>query len=336
MFVWEDLKDKIEIENDTIVCPVRECSNRVRKIDKKFLRLIDSCLERKQPVREKFSQYFCPNHRIFITPTTFIYEDFRENLLWKNKEDILLIEEICKYKRVKAQLHHNNSEDAVTWNVFRYLEKNNQLQKVFEKISGSEIKNPEIIYWSYSTLQKNEWKYLKEAKKEFGEDVKSSSEPDLIIKSADVLFFVEAKLQATNETLPKNPKVIKKYLERGDNWFEEVFLSDCETVAIKEKRYELMRFWLLGTWIAKQLNLDFYLVNLTLSENEKDIEERFKPFLKETPKRKFVRIVWEDIYKDVVNSKGTGKDRLLHYFKNKTIGYNPQGKIQKLFSIRKI
>jgi len=37
MFGWEDLKDKIEIANDTIVCPVRGCSNRVRKIDKKFL-----------------------------------------------------------------------------------------------------------------------------------------------------------------------------------------------------------------------------------------------------------------------------------------------------------
>jgi len=331
MFGLEDLKEKIEIENDTIVCPVRECSNRVRKIDKKLLKLIDSFLERKQPVGEKFPQYFCSDHRIFITPTTFIYEDFKENLLWKDEEDIILIEEICKYKRIKAQLHHDNSEDAVTWNVFRYLEKNNLLQKVFEKISGSRVKNPEIIYWSYSSLQKNEWEYLKKARREFEEDLKHGSEPDLIIKTDNTLFFVEAKLQATNETLPKNPDVIKKYSTGGNKWFEKVFISDCETVAIKEKKYELMRFWLLGTWIAKQLNLDFYLVNLTLSENEKDIEKRFKPFLKETPRRKFVRIVWEDIYQDIIDSQGNGKNKLLHYFKNKTRGYNSQGELKKLF-----
>ena len=77
-------------------------------------------------------------------------------------------------------------------------------------------------------------------------------------------------------------------------------------------------------------------MNLTLSENEKDIEEKFKPFLKETPKRKFIRIVWEDIYEYILNTEGNEKDKLLHYFKNKTMGYNTQGKIQKLFSIRKI
>ena len=45
---------------------------------------------------------------------------------------------------------------------------------------------------------------------------------------------------------------------------------------------------------------------------------------------------WEDIYKDILNTEGNGKDKLLHYFENKTTGYNSQGKIQKLFSIKKI
>jgi len=29
-------------------------------------------------------------------------------------------------------------------------------------------------------------------------------------------------------------------------------------VAIKEKKYELLRFWLLGSWLANELGLDYY------------------------------------------------------------------------------
>jgi len=96
-----------------------------------------------------------------------------------------------------------------------------------------------------------------------------------------------------------------------------------------------LRFWLVGTWIATRLDLDFHLVNLVLSECEQDIEIVFKKHIRENQRRKFVRITWEDIYKYISNSNVSGeeKEAITRYFKNKTIGYDGNGKLQRAFSI---
>jgi len=87
--------------------------------------------------------------------------------------------------------------------------------------------------------------------------------------------------------------------------------------------------------MAKQQDLNFYLVNLVLSEREKDIEANFKRHLKEKQERKFIRITWEDVYRQILNSalSGVDKDTIIKCFKNKTIGYNGNGKLQRAFSI---
>ncbi|GAH19011.1 unnamed protein product, partial [marine sediment metagenome] len=107
------------------------------------------------------------------------------------------------------------------------------------------------------------------------------------------------------------------------------------TIAIDQKKYELLRFWLLGSWIANQRDLDFYLVNLTLDQRETDIERVFKGYICETQRMKFIRITWEDIYRQLLINlpQGTDADTMLRYFQNKTIGYDPTGRLQKAFSI---
>jgi len=80
--------------------------------------------------------------------------------------------------------------------------------------------------------------------------------------------------------------------------------------------------------------LDFYLINLVLSEREKDIENIFKGYIRETKRRKFLRVTWEDIYKYISTIDSTkDKDIILNYFRNKTIGYDGEGKLQRAFSI---
>ncbi len=193
----------------------------------------------------------------------------------------------------------------------------------------------ETIYWSYSQKENSSWSELNKAREEFGEEIKRSSEPDVIIKTDNTLFFIEAKLTAGNKTIPSDMTNSKRYETGGDNWFTKVFKSDYRTVAIVEKKYELLRFWLLGTWMAKQRDWGFYLVNLVLSERERDIESIFKRHLYENQEMKFIRITWEDIYRQILNSdlSGAGKDTMIKYFKNKTIGYDGNGKLQRAFSI---
>lgn len=319
MLGMEELKGSIELTETTVECPVKDCGEKV---------------ERQREVFKREERFKCPKHNIYISPSTFEYQSELDNLLWKEKADLDLFKKIKIMKR-ESRIARDNSEDAVTWNVFRFLERNNLVERTLSSIIGVTLKSSEVIYWSYSQEENSSWSELNKAREEFGEEIKRSSEPDIIIKTDNTLFFIEAKLTAGNETIPSNTSNSKRYETGGDNWFSEVFRSDCKTVAIVEKKYELLRFWLLGTWIAKQQDLDFYLVNLVLSEREKEIEAIFKRHLHENQKRKFIRITWKDIYHQILNNDllWLDKDMMIKYFRNKTIGYDGNGRLQGAFSI---
>jgi len=321
MFGVKELKESIKITETTIECPVKGCSEKV---------------ERQRKVFKREDRFKYPKHNIYISPSTFEYEGELDNLLWKDKADLDLLKRIKEVKR-ESRIARDNSEDAVTWNVFRFLEKYDLLSGYLSKLVRNKISNSEIIYWSYSPSQKKAWHELQEARKQFETRPKKGSEPDIIIKSNNALFFVEAKFKANNNTVCKseNPEVWKKYETGGDNWFSKVFKSNYKTVAVTDKKYELLRFWLLGTWIAKQEDLNFYLVNLVLSERDKNIGMIFKRHISENQRMKFIRITWEDIYQQILNSglPGRDKDKMIEYFRNKTIGYDGKGKLQKAFLI---
>jgi hypothetical protein len=316
----EELKERIEITDTMVECPVKGCGEKV---------------ERQREVFKREERFKCPKHNIYISPSTFEYQSELDNLLWKDKADLELFKKIKTVKR-ESRIARDNSEDAVTWNIFRFLERNNLVEMTLSSMIGVTLKSSEVIYWSYNQKESSSWSELNKARKEFGEEIKRSSEPDVIIKTDDTLLFIEAKLTAGNETVPSDTSNSKKYETGGDNWFSKVFKSDYKTVAIVERKYELLRFWLLGTWMARQQDLDFYLVNLVLSEREKNIETIFKRHLYENQRMKFTRITWEDTYQQILNSdlSGTDRDTMIKYFRNKAIGYDGNGRLQRAFSIQ--
>ena len=330
MFGWAELKKK------SIVCPVIGCETQVRKMTKSVSKSLDAYLEKGEGRRKDFEQYLCKEHKIYITPTTFTYEDLRDNLLWYDADKDLL-DKIMKVKRVKAQLHHDASEDAVSWNVFRFLERTKLLSGFLEGLHNSPVKSPEVIYWSYSQSQQKVWNELEKARAKFGESPQGSSEPDLIVKSDDVLFFIEAKLTAPNRidfnknhTAEDKAERVKRY-SKGD-----YFLKQPVENIMDAGYYQLMRFWLIGAWIADNKNLNFYLLNLVRKNKEKAIESEFGKYIKQNEKRKFKRVTWEeDIYKYISTTDLLSKDKdtILGYFRNKTVGYDRNGELQKAFSI---
>ena len=106
-------------------------------------------------------------------------------------------------------------------------------------------------------------------------------------------------------------------------------------MANKEKKYELLRFWLIGSWIANQKKSNFFLINLVRSECEHDIESRFNRHIKHSQNRKFIRITWEEIYNYInVNSpESNAKSMILSYIEHKTLGYNRLGELQSAFAL---
>lgn len=321
MYDARTLKPHILVSETQVECPVRGCSQKVA---------------RQRQVFKSTSQFQCPEHQIYISPSTFEYPTELDNLLWKDEQDIALLENIKSVKR-ESRMARDNSEDALSWNVFRYLEKRGHLSAILSCIIGRNVGNLQLVYWSYSPCLQGVWPELTSARQEFGEQLQRSSEPDLIAFNDKVVLFVEAKFTASNETTPSDPENQKKYVTGGNSWYHQVFASDHNTIANDVQKYELLRYWLLGSWIAAQSERDFYLANLVRSEYEQDIEKLFGRHIRANAHRHFVRLTWEEIYQRTAEKipSSAQRDSLLDYFQYKTVGYNRFGELQRAFSISK-
>ena len=279
------------------------------------------------------NEFLCKKHHIYISPSTFSYQNWGDNILWKSENDRRLINLLKESKRDKGKgFRSERSEDAVTWNVFRYLENNNLLETTLTQITGSPQKTAKPYYWGIRP-KGGVYKLLEEARETF-EQVSSGhrSEPDLIIETEESLFVVEAKILASNNPPPSDPDVVRnKYESNSERWFSKVFRDDFNKIALEKRFYQLMRHWLLGSWMANEINHKFYLINLVLESKEVNIESQFGSLIIESEKmkfKKFKRFTWESIYQIVKKSDSINKSSILNYFEGKTIGYTENKKLQ--------
>lgn len=318
MYLIQNLKPTLAVNDDTVSCPYRDCSHTVKKQTVSF---------KTEP------EFLCETHGIYISPSTFEYADYKDNLLWRSADDVDLLERIFAVKR-ESRMARDNSEDSLTWNAFRYLESSQTLEPWLESVAGAPVRNPQLIYWSYCQRAGTTWPLLAEARKEFGETPQRSSEPDIIVESDDALYWIEAKFLSGNETKPSDPNDSKKYLSGGDKWYKRVFVSPYGTVAVEQKFYELMRFWLLGTWAAMKLGKRFVLVNLVRESEEEQVVASFGLHIK-LDGHQFLRTTWEDAYRFVKSSGRADKDReiFLKYLEGKSVGYNGMRKLTPAFSV---
>lgn len=325
MYKLTDLKEKIKINEQSIECPIKGCN---------------VIVDRKHRSGNEGKNFWCPIHKILIFPSTFIYGSYTDNLLWNEEEDKTLLENIFKVKR-ECRMSSENSEDALTWNVFRYLDKNELLSSLLNEISNNHHEIIDVIYWSYSKKENALWSKLKNARIQFGESIERGSEPDIIIRTDKTLFFIEAKFFSSNRTsgsgvdLVKHINNPKEYVTGGGRHFDSLFKSDYEPI-IKDQKYELMRFWILGTWIAKKCNLKFQLINLVLEDRELNIESDFGKHLVPNSNYKFSRYTWESIYSLINSTNNHNSDSLLilDYFNCKAAGYDYKGRLKKAFKLK--
>lgn len=320
MYLIQHLKQVLPVTDAYVECPVLRCASNVK---------------RQRNVFRAEMEYFCQQHQIYISPSTFEYGDFRDNLLWTNQHDMGLLNAIFEVKR-ESRMARDNSEDALTWNVFRFLEQAAMLEGWLESISGAPVRNLRIKYWSYCPDALGTWPPLAAARRTFGETVKRDSEPDVIVETDGAIFWIEAKFLSGNETVPSNPNDSKQYITGGERWFEQVFVSPFGTVAVARKFYELTRFWLLGSWTAAQANKDFFLINLVRDQKEQAVEREFGSHIAEQVGRQFKRATWEGIYQ-LVAEQPTGKQsgEFLEYMAGKSSGYNSLRRLVQAFSIPK-
>ena len=81
MYGVSDLKPQIQITQTSVECPVRGCSHHVERQLRSF---------------KREEQFRCPEHKIYISPSTIEYDSEVDNLLWKNTTDLALLKAIKK------------------------------------------------------------------------------------------------------------------------------------------------------------------------------------------------------------------------------------------------
>lgn len=103
MFGADDLKARITVTDSTVECPVKDCT---------------AIVERQRGSFTLDRRFHCTKHMIYISPSTFEYQREADNLLWRDPEDLALLQGIRVVKR-ESRMARDNSEDALIWNVFR-------------------------------------------------------------------------------------------------------------------------------------------------------------------------------------------------------------------------
>jgi hypothetical protein len=173
-----------------------------------------------------------------------VFVDFKDNLIVGPDDPIIAGQaRNWRYGRgiVKglSYLGSENSEDAMTWNVFKTLEKSNPekwFSKIFTQIildKDEQFLDPMLRFWN---------KYLPPPLRPLPE---GETHVDLSIETSNKLIFIEAKYKAD---------ISKKTKHDPD-------------------RDQIIRNIDVGSWAAKEKAKEFYFVLLTLKTNMYFIEK---------------------------------------------------------------
>ena len=173
-----------------------------------------------------------------------VFVDFKDNLI-VDPDDPLIAGQARNWRYSKGLvkglscLGSENSEDAMTWNVFKTLEKSNPerwFSEIFPQIildKDEQFIDPMLKFWD---------KYFPPLLRSAPE---GETHADLTIETSNKLIFVEAKYKAD----------ISKKTKHDPN------------------RDQIIRNIDVGSWAAKKRSKEFYFILLTLKTNTYSIDK---------------------------------------------------------------
>lgn len=210
------------------------------------------------------------------------------------------------------------SEDSLTWSIFSHLEERGALSIAAQALTGISWRVPvEVLYWGYNDRGSQDIRErLFAVLKQLGESARSFSEPDLILYASQRgLVFIEVKYASANSIHFDQSKA-QRYLDRGKDYLR----ADCTNM----RRYELLRNWVIGCLLAKELGLSFWLVNLVRRGKEVGIEREFGQFLRQDQDHQFHRAEWETVFEALWSVLDQpGDQQFWDYIRTRTIYFRP-------------
>jgi len=273
---------------------------------------------------------YCVKHRIYCRKNTYIFKEKTDNLI----TDINLFKDIFgrqdSEKYDTGRIGYENSEDALSWNVFVTLQKAGELKAIPSLISGKPCEEePELILWGYSLSDGSLVKELKCFRDKFEYSIQVKTEPDIILKTANEVFLIEAKFCSPNSrkdiSVWRDKEIDGRTKKEYDSYKIRYkgLIGDVLNKGIIEGQdkfcSQLVRYALYAHNAYPSKNC--YIVNLLPKKHKEldSIEGQFKPYLK---KDTFKVITWEDIYGKLSDSKSKpGIVTLKRYLQRKTANF---------------
>jgi hypothetical protein len=269
----------------------------------------------------------CPDHEIKISSKSFVYKNPLHNIRFERDyfERAILNNE----NQLKAETHrlgNENSEDALTWNVFTALARRKRLaalSRCFSPVGTSD--EPELYLWGLRVsldgpVPEKQFDALCTARRVFESNIRKwHTEPDIMLYAPKrFLILVEAKFTSGNTIAkpgakdvpgekPKSREGIIRRYNKADRLPTGSLLTPTKEAPLFSQLYRNLVF---AIHMANQLNVQWGLVNLTSKRAYEEMSGKLTTFanavLPPESRQRFVRYTWEQLFRDHVE----GKDNL--------------------------
>ncbi|KUP08257.1 hypothetical protein Q73_07005 [Bacillus coahuilensis m2-6] len=313
MFLDYHLKDQIVLNSNFVECPVDGCHYLVERQIGSF---------------KKSSEFLCPHHSIYISPSTYEYEDMRDNLLWKDPTEIELLQRILQVKRVN-RIGRERSEDAVIWNIFRYLKRNAKLDSFIGSLLQTNIEVNTMYYWGYDELKGTIWQPLNEVRSILDEFI--ITEPDILLETNDTLILLNGNVHGNISIKPNSSKLIQPYLHQLEH--NDLFKTSIDMISFLTKHYNLAKLWFLGNYLSRFNKKKFIFI--TIYNESRSNVMRMNDFqntcITINGNQQFLPVTWSTFHSHLVQLESDEEFGILeNYLLHKTFGYQ-NGKLKRAF-----
>jgi hypothetical protein len=294
------------IKGDDILCCIEGCK---------------SWLKRRRKGSKNFD--FCPSHHISLSASTYLHENPEHNLIVHRG----LYKTI---RKTEDRLVNENSEDALTWNVFVGFYALHALAQLFSAITDLKPRSePELYLWGNPIADAacNKWANVKRVQSELEPGKQIPTEPDIILRvPGQALVLIEAKFRSPNS---RHDKKVKRRGEAFDYLSTYPAKSGCldplnrkwiRTAAPRQILEQLCRNTIFGHWLAEP-GEKLFVINLVSSDLEKEVEHEFGLHLADVDTT-FRRITWESLL-SVSACESAAAEPLKRYMANKTHSLRP-------------
>ncbi len=276
----------------------------------------------------------CPIHQIQIHRKTFGYRNPLLNIRFERQ----YFRQKIRHNRHKAETHrfgYENSEDALTWNVFARLARTGRLTELASSLAQIELSaHPELYLWGLPIrLDVDEipepFETLKKARDKFEQDIsRMQTEPDVMLYVPErCLILIEAKFMSGNTIAKNDAKVAPGEKPKSQaEILSRYAVSNLPPNSLKTDNIgppffsQLYRNLVFAIWMAQELNVEWRLVNLVSQmhhSDQQDPTQFIRSLLPQTHQKRFVRYDWERLFQEHV--KGNADlDELAGYLQYKS------------------